>query len=109
MAADEMGRVRAMPMTTLTRMPMSRGWLSVASRVTLPMAVAAEPMAGAVRADSPTPTKMVTRGVTRMSTLVSLDTAFPNSAAMMTMNSTASGPPAPLPPDSVVLPRVLAA
>ena len=88
---------------------MSRGCSSVARRVTLPMAVAAVPMAGAVSADRPTPAKTVTRGVARMSTFVSLDTALPHSAAMMAMNSTASGPPAPLPPSRVVLPRALAA
>ena len=43
----------------------------------------------------PTPTKMVTMGVTKMSTFVSLLTAFPSSAAMMATNSTARGPPAP--------------
>ena len=47
------------------------------------------------------PIPMVTRGVTRISTLVSLETALPNSAAMIATNSTASGPPAP--------PRALAA
>ncbi len=44
-----------------------------------------------------------------MSTFVSLETALPHSAAMMAMNSTASGPPAPGSPDRVVLPRALAA
>ena len=58
-------------------------------------------MAGAHQAARATPAKMVTRGVTRMSTLVSLDTTLPSSAAMMAMNSTARGPPAP--------PRVLEA
>lgn len=50
---------------------------------------------------APMPTRMVTMGVTRMSTLVSLLTALPHSAEMMATNSTASGPPAP--------PRVLQA
>lgn len=45
--------------------------------------------------ESPTPAKMVTSGVTRMSTLVSLLTALPSSAATIAMMSTASGPPAP--------------
>ena len=52
-------------------------------------------MAGAHQAERATPTQMVTRGVTRMSTLVSLETALPTSAAKMAMTSTASGPPAP--------------
>ena len=44
---------------------------------------------------SATPTRMVTAGVARMSTFVSLETALPHSAATMAMSSTASGPPAP--------------
>ena len=44
---------------------------------------------------APMPTRIVTMGVTRMSILVSLLTALPNSAAMMATNRTASGPPAP--------------
>ncbi len=109
MAAEEMGRVRATPMTTETRMPMRKGWRMVAHLTKSPTAEAAVPMAGAMRAARPTPERMVTRGVTRMSTLVSLDTSLPISAAMMAMNSTASGPPAPLPPVRVVEPRALEA
>ena len=41
------------------------------------------------------PTSTVTMGVTKMSTLVSLETSLPHSAAMMAMTSTARGPPAP--------------
>ena len=40
------------------------------------------------------PTSTVTMGVTKMSTLVSLETSLPHSAAMMAMTSTARGPPA---------------
>ena len=58
-------------------------------------AEAAAPMAGAHQADRATPAQMVTRGVTRISTLVSLETALPISAARMAMTSTARGPPAP--------------
>ena len=77
--------------------------------MTEPTLEAAVPIAGAIRAESPTPTRIVTRGVTRISTLVSLETALPHSAAMTAMNRTARGPPAPLPPLSVVLPSALAA
>ena len=38
---------------------------------------------------------MVTNGVTIISIFVSLETAFPNSAAKIATTSTASGPPAP--------------
>ena len=59
------------------------------------MAVAALPMGAAMSQASPTPTRMVTMGVTSMSILVSLDTALPNSAAMTATKYTDSGPPAP--------------
>ena len=47
------------------------------------------------------PAKTVTIGVTRMSILVSFETALPHSAAIMAMTKTARGPPAP--------PRILVA
>ena len=43
----------------------------------------------------PTPTRIVTMGVTRISTRVSFDTIFPHSAAAMVTKNTANGPPAP--------------
>ena len=57
--------------------------------------MAAAPRAGAHQADRPIPTAMVTSGVTRISTLVSLLTALPISEAITAMKSTARGPPAP--------------
>ena len=108
-AAEEIGSVSAIPMITDTTMPMRKGCRSVAHMMTEPMLEAAVPIAGAIRAERPTPTSIVTSGVTRMSTLVSLETALPNSAAMTAMKRTASGPPAPLPPLRVVLPSALAA
>lgn len=45
MAAEEMGSVRAMPMTTLTTMPMTKGCCSVAHMMTAPTPEAALPMA----------------------------------------------------------------
>ena len=83
MAALEMGSVSAMPTSTDTRMPISRGCSSVAHMIRLPTADAAAPMAGAHSALSPTPTRIVTAGVTRISTLVSLLTSLPTSAATM--------------------------
>ena len=59
----------------------SRGCSSVAHMIRLPTADAAAPMAGAHTALSPTPTRIVTAGVTRISTLVSLLTSLPTSAA----------------------------
>ena len=69
--------------------------------MTAPTPEAALPMAGAHHMASAVPTKMVTKGVTRMSTFVSLETSLPVSQARMATMSTASGPPAP--------PRLLAA
>ena len=54
-----------------------------------------EEVCAAISMERPTPEKMVTSGVTRMSTRVSLLTALPSSEATMAMMSTASGPPAP--------------
>ena len=49
MAALEMGRVRATPTITETRMPMKKGCSSVAHMMMLPTAEAAAPMGGAMR------------------------------------------------------------
>ena len=57
--------------------------------------MAALPSAGASRAEKRRPTAIVTSGVTRISTRVSLETALPASAARIATKSTASGPPAP--------------
>ena len=95
MAAEEMGRVRAMPTSTDTTMPMKKGCSSVAHMMAWPTALAAVPMGAATREAMPTPARMVTMGVTRMSTLVSLDTSLPHSAATMATKYTARGPPAP--------------
>ena len=95
MAAEEMGSVSATPMTTDTMMPIKKGCNSVAHMMALPTAEAACPTGAAIRAANPTPTRMVTIGVTRMSIFVSLLTALPTSAATIATNSTAKGPPAP--------------
>ena len=85
MAALEIGSVSATPTSTETAMPISSGCSSVAHMMMLPTALATAPMDGAHRALRPTPTRIVTAGVTRMSTLVSLLTSLPTSAAMMAM------------------------
>ncbi len=94
-AAEEIGSVSAMPTSTETTIPMRSGWSSVARMMMPPKAEATLPRNGARTAESAQPMTIVTIGVTRMSTLVSFETALPNSAAMMAMNSTARGPPAP--------------
>ena len=57
--------------------------------------LAADPIGGAISQERKTPTPIVTRGVTRISTFVSFETAFPISAVMIAINRTARGPPAP--------------
>ncbi len=59
------------------------GCSSVAHMMRLPTADATAPMDGANSALRPTPTRIVTAGVTRMSIFVSLLTSLPISAAMM--------------------------
>ena len=94
-AAEEIGSVSAIPTNTETRIPIKNGCRSVAHIIILPTFMAAFPRAGAHHAERPTPTPMVTRGVTRISIFVSLETALPISAATIATNSTARGPPAP--------------
>ena len=94
-AAEEIGRVSAIPTITDTSMPMMKGCCPVAHMMRFPVLRAARPMAGAHSAERNIPVPMVARGVTRISILVSFETAFPISAAMMAINRTASGPPAP--------------
>ena len=94
-AADEIGSVSAIPTNTETRIPIRNGCRLVAHIIIFPTFIAALPSAGAHHADRATPIPIVTSGVTRISILVSLDTAFPISEAKMATNNTASGPPAP--------------
>ena len=83
MAAELIGRVSAIPTITDTKIPIRNGCLVVAHIMTFPRLLAAEPMPGAHQYDRPIPTAIVTRGVTRISILVSLETALPNSDAKM--------------------------
>ena len=84
-----------MPIKTETIIPIRKGCSSVAHIIIFPNHKAALPIGGAIKLDTIIPTTIVTRGVTRISTLVSLDTSFPASAAIIEIKYTASGPPAP--------------
>ena len=95
MAAEEMGNVRKMPTATDTTMPMAKGCRSHAHITTPPSHEAAAPMPGAQSMESPHPTTITTKGVTRMSIFVSPATSLPASQATMATTSTARGPPAP--------------
>ncbi len=90
-AALLIGSVSAIPTITDMITPIRNGCSSVAHMIALPTALAALPIAGADSA----PARIVTSGVTRISIFVSLETAFPSSAARIVISSTASGPPAP--------------
>ena len=76
-------------------MPIRKGFSSVAHIIALPTALAALPIYGAQSIESAQPRPIVTIGVTRMSSFVSLLTALPNSAATIVISRTARGPPAP--------------
>ncbi len=95
MAADEIGSVSAMPTKTETSIPIQNGCKPVAHIITSPAFMAARPRYGAHQTESAMPLPIVTSGVTSMSTFVSFDTAFPTSAEIMEIISTARGPPAP--------------
>ena len=92
-AALEMGRVSTIPTITETRMPIKKGCISVAriTRAPNPYIMALTP--GPTRAATAQPKRMVTVGVTRISTLVSLETALPSSAATMAAKRVPRGPP----------------
>ena len=75
-AALLIGSVSAIPTITETKIPIKNGCNSVAHIMAFPTALAAAPIAGAHQMDKPAPMKMVTNGVTIISILVSLDTAF---------------------------------
>ena len=49
MAAEEMGRVRAIPTRTETAIPIQKGWRAVVRLISEPKALAREPMGGAMR------------------------------------------------------------
>ena len=87
--------MRAIPTRAETRIPIKKGCNSVAHMMRLPTCIAALPISGAKRAENSIPEPIVTRGVTKISTFVSLETALPISVERMATNSTASGPPAP--------------
>ena len=79
MAALLMGRVRAMPIRTDTRIPMMKGCISVAVFTRFPNQFMNWATPGPTNWATSTPEIMVMPGVTMMSRRVSLDTILPNS------------------------------
>ena len=89
-AASVISRLRTDLSTSpaiFTATPIRKGRSTVAHLTKVPTAEAAAPMGAAMREEMPMPTRMVTMGVTRMSTLVSLLTALPSSAETMAISS----------------------
>ena len=72
MAAELMGRVSTMPMTTETMTPIRKGCIRVAFSMKTPKADMTLPIAGPMAKATKTPLMITTAGVTRMSTWVSL-------------------------------------
>ena len=93
-----MGKVSAMPTSTDTIMPIKNGCISVACIIMLPKAVITALTPGPARRAISSPDTMVTVGVTRISTFVSLDTSLPSSAAITAHISVPKGPPRLLAP-----------
>ena len=88
-----MGAVSAMPITTLTRMPIGMGCNSVARLINLPMPVIIALMPGPIQVATSPPTTMVTKGSTTISTLV-LPTRRPAiSAPARDAKNAPTGPP----------------
>ena len=96
-AALLIGSVRAMPIRAETRIPMKSGCITVAVFTRFPKAVMNAETPGPTNCAARMPEMMVTPGVTRISTGVSLETIFPSSAAMMVATSAPTGPPSSLP------------
>ena len=80
-AAEEIGRVRTIPMITATMTPMSRGWRSVPQLTRSPSAIMPSLMGGPTSRPTAPPTATQARGVTRMSTGVRPETTRPTSTA----------------------------
>ncbi|MPN13973.1 hypothetical protein SDC9_161299 [bioreactor metagenome] len=93
MAALLIGKVSAIPTNTATKAPINIGCISVAFIIKFPNVVINADTAGPVNCATKTPTIIVTAGVTSISTLVSLETIFPNSTANMVAKKAPTGPP----------------
>ena len=94
-AAELIGRVRTTPTTTEIMIPMKNGCKFVAHPINVPSESQIVLKTGASTIAHPTPTIIVTAGVTKISIFVSLETSFPASQAIIATNNTANGPPEP--------------
>ena len=81
MAAEEIGKVRAIPASVETTIPIINGCSSVPHIIISPTQLAALATGIATSIAAATPTSRVMAGVTSKSTLVSPLTAFPTSEA----------------------------
>ena len=96
-AALLIGNVNAIPTETDTMTPIMKGRNSVAFSINLPKASMKALMPGPTNIARSTPLIITTDGVTRMSTLVSLETSFPSSVLMTVATYAPTGPPNALP------------
>ena len=92
-AALDMGAVKANPTTTATIIPMINGLISVAFIMIWPNPVINASTTGPNTVADIIPAINVIAGVTNISTLVSLDTSFPNSAPKAAARNAPAGPP----------------
>src|SRR5574344_2303585 len=94
-AADEIGSVRIIPITTLKIIPIRNGCNVVASWMPSPSHVAATPSGGPRSTAVRQPLMTVTAGTTRMSTFVLPFTRRPNSAPTRAATNAERGSPGP--------------
>ena len=92
-AVLERGDVKTSPTITDTIIPIKKGCSSVAFIIITPIPLVKSFTAGPIKVAVNPPAKSVTPGVTRISTFVSLDTAFPNSDPTIVETSAAASPP----------------
>ena len=94
-AAELIGSVRTIPMTTETTMPMMNGRCSVAQLMMLPRPVIIWEIGGPTSSPTTEPAPMVMTGVTMISTLVLPETRWPQVMPAKAAMKAPSGSPGP--------------
>ena len=106
-AALEIGAVSTSPTITDITIPKTNGCHSVAVMIRSPSLSMHQPIAGPTSLATIAPDINVTAGVTSMSTFVSFETIFPNSAPTATARNAPAGPPATSMPKPVMLAPII--
>ena len=86
-----------------TKIPIKNGCSSVASMIIMPHNFIISSIPGATKLATMTPLKIVTQGVTKISTLVSLDTNLPSSQLIIAAKYAPTGPPSLFPTNPVII------